>query len=286
MLTVPVLLEGIITFTCGLAVVFVLPSAPSNTRWLNEEERRFAQWRMARDTAGQVDEEGEQSVKAGVKLVFKDWKILVLVLQQLLIVCSSSYGFFFPAIVKSLGFKTTQTLLLTAPPYFVALAISIAVAWSSGRFNERALHIGLPMLVTAIGNILTITLPLSNIGGRYFAMFLMVLGFFCAFNLAYAWVAATIPRPRVKRAAAIAIINGSANIGNLFTSYIFRDKDAPRYVPGGIALTMFCVGICCTALTLKLILKAQNRKMERLDAAGEPYTGSLAPIPKGYKFLT
>lgn len=104
--------------------------------------------------------------------------------------------------------------------------------------------------------------------------------------MAYAWVAATIPRPKVKRAAAIAIINGSANIGNLFSSYIFRDSDAPRYVPGGVALTAFCLGTCMTATALKFILKRENRKMALMDERDEPYTGSLEAIPKGYKFLT
>jgi len=280
------IIEGLITVACGLAVLPFLVSSPASTRWMNEEERRFAAWRMTADAAGQDDEGGTQSMKEGIKLVMKDWKILILILQQLLIVCSSSFGFFFPAIVGSLGYPTTQTLLLTAPPYFVALGVSIAVAWSSGKYNERAFHIAIPMLVTCVGNVLVIALPLNNIGGRYFGMYCMTLGFFCAFNLAYAWVAATIPRPKVKRAAAIAIINGSANIGNLFTSYVFRDQDAPRYVPGGIALTMFCLGTCMCATALKFILKRENRKMDRCDAQDEPYTGSLEAIPKGYRYLT
>lgn len=190
-----VIIEGIITVLCGFAVMPFLVSSPATTRWMTEQERRFAAWRMTCDAAGQDDESGTQSMKEGLRLVLKDWKILILVLQQLLIVCSSAYGFFFPvsptsphgtqiepnlttsqAIVASLKYNTTQTLLLTAPPYFVALGISIAVAWSSGKYNERAFHIAIPMLVTSLGNILVIALPLDNIGGRYFGMYLMTLG--------------------------------------------------------------------------------------------------------------
>lgn len=71
---------------------------------------------------------------------------------------------------------------MSGPPYFFAFFASIFVAWSSTRLNERALHIAIPMVLSVIGNILAITLPLSNIGGRYFAMFLMTVGTYCAFN--------------------------------------------------------------------------------------------------------
>lgn len=60
--------------------------------------------------------------------------------------------------------------------------MSVAVAWSSSKYNERAFHIVVPMLFGAIGNILVITLPFSAVGGRYFAMFLMTVGTYCAFN--------------------------------------------------------------------------------------------------------
>jgi hypothetical protein len=56
-------------------VVFFLPSVPSKTRWLSEEERRLAQWRVTVDAAGEADEGGETSMRVGMKLVMKDWKV-------------------------------------------------------------------------------------------------------------------------------------------------------------------------------------------------------------------
>lgn len=67
---------------------------------------------------------------------------------------------------------------------------------------------------------------------------------------------------------------------------MFPSSDGPRYLPGGIALAVFCFATCGTALTIKYTLKHQNRKMERLDAKGETYSGSLEGIPKGYRFAT
>ena len=43
------------------------------------------------------------------------------------------------------------------------------------------------------------------------------------------WVSTSVPRPPVKRAAAIALVNGFANIGQIPTSYLWPSKWAPKY---------------------------------------------------------
>lgn len=43
------------------------------------------------------------------------------------------------------------------------------------------------------------------------------------------WVSTSIPRPPVKRAAAIAIVNGFANIGQIPASYLWPTKWGPKY---------------------------------------------------------
>lgn len=71
---------------------------------------------------------------------------------------------------------------MSGPPYFLAFFLSVGVAISSSRMNERAWHISIPMFASFIGNILCFTLPLSNVAGRYTAMFLLPIGTYCAFN--------------------------------------------------------------------------------------------------------
>ena len=73
-------------------------------------------------------------------------QILMLIFQQMFISCSQSFTYFFPTIVKTLGYGPNETLLLTAPPYLFAFFCSVAVAYSSSRFEERGLHIAIPMV--------------------------------------------------------------------------------------------------------------------------------------------
>jgi hypothetical protein len=158
-----VILEGAVTAFVGVAVYFVLPSYPDKCTFFNDEQRRLSVWRTTQDAMGEADE-GETSLKKGAKLVFKDWKasrssrarvqstypdapqILMLIFQQMFISCSQSFTYFFPTIVKTLGFGANETLLLTAPPYLFAFFCSVAVAYSSSRFEERGFHIAIPMV--------------------------------------------------------------------------------------------------------------------------------------------
>lgn len=64
-----------ITVVVGIVVAFILASVPSKAKWLTEEERRLAAWRLQCDAAGEADEGGETSMKKGLWLVIKDWKV-------------------------------------------------------------------------------------------------------------------------------------------------------------------------------------------------------------------
>jgi hypothetical protein len=50
------------------------------------------------------------------------------------------------------------------------------MAWSSDRFNERAFHLLGSQLITILGLILTIVIPLDNLGGRYAGLVILTLG--------------------------------------------------------------------------------------------------------------
>ena len=75
-------------------------------------------------------------------------------------------------------------------------------------------------------------------GPRYFAMFLQALGAFSAFQLILSWVSATIPRPKAKRAVALALATAVSNASNIATAYLYPAWDAP-YVLSRSALVPF-----------------------------------------------
>jgi ABC-type dipeptide/oligopeptide/nickel transport system permease component len=76
--------------------------------------------------------------------------------------------------VSSLGFNTTITLVLTAPPTLLAGAVGIMVGISSGKYNDRTWHITVMMGIAVVGfAISAITL---NVAARYVSCFLFASG--------------------------------------------------------------------------------------------------------------
>lgn len=217
-------MEGAVTIIVAFAGYLLLPNYPSNTPFLSGEERALAIWRLSREVNGQEDAV-EESVFVGMKAAFADPKVYLLVFIQTAAVVSMSFTYFFPSIVKTLGFPRIETLLLTAPPYFLAFLFSITNSWHSGRTGEHCFHIVTACVVSAVGQI--ISMSTHRTGPRYFAMFLQALGAFSAFQLILSWVSATIPRPKAKRAVALALATAVSNASNIATAYLYPKWDAP-----------------------------------------------------------
>jgi hypothetical protein len=68
--------------------------------------------------------------------------------------------------------------------------------------------------------------------------------------------------------------------------YFFLDSDAPKYINGGSTIAAFSFAVAAGAISIKFVLKWQNRVLDRLDEEDKPYEGSLEGIPKGYRFIT
>jgi MFS family permease len=91
------IIEGSITVVIAFASYFMLPNFPRTTKWLSEEERSLAVWRLEEDI-GQDDwvDSRDQSFKHGLKLAFLDIKTYVLTVLIFGIVASGSVTNFFP----------------------------------------------------------------------------------------------------------------------------------------------------------------------------------------------
>jgi len=107
-------IEGVITIFVAICAGFILPDYPSTTRWLTEEERSFASWRLLADI-NETDNTHSRSVWDGVKLALTDYRLYLFVLLQHLSILSQTFTYFFPSIVGTLGYSRIITLLLTVP---------------------------------------------------------------------------------------------------------------------------------------------------------------------------
>lgn len=264
------IIEGTITFGVSVISIFLLPNYPTTTKWLDEEEQAYAQWRLIHDT-GEADEVGSNSIKEALLLVFTDKRIYLFILLQHSSLLSQNFQYFFPTIVKTLNYGNIETLLITAPVWIGTFFVSLIVTWTSGRMNDRGLHIIALMLVSMAGCI--IVTATTNTGARFFAMFLMPMGAVSAYQIIIAWVANSFPRPLVKRSAAIATANMIGNTASIYGSYMWPSSSGPRYVPGGSATAVVCILVLVLAVVIRFIHARMNKRLDEEEASMEMEEG-------------
>ncbi|KAL0932862.1 major facilitator superfamily transporter [Colletotrichum truncatum] len=262
------IIEGAMTVVIALLVLPLLTDYPLQSKhlFISQEQQLYAEWRIRKENAGIVDEDPE-SIFWGLKQALIDPKLYLFIIQQMALITAQSFNNFFPSIVGTLGYGRTTTLLLTSPPYFFAFIVSLCVSFHAASKNERGYHIAIPMMFALLGNILAMFVP--SLGGRYFSMFLMTSGSYAPYNLCVSWLSASLPRPRAKRAAALAIVNFmAAGVAHFYTSYMFPDSQKPRYYAGGSVMSGACLVCAGVALSIKYYLKKQNAKFEEEERLG------------------
>lgn len=82
-----------------------------------------------------------------------------------------AYSYFLPIILqRGMGYSTTQSQLLSAPPYVFAAIMAFVSGWIGDRFKMRGPIIAVHQLLTAIGMLITVYGNSNAV--RYFGTFL------------------------------------------------------------------------------------------------------------------
>ncbi|CAA7261868.1 unnamed protein product [Cyclocybe aegerita] len=257
-------IEGAITVVVGLGSMWALPDYPHNTRWMNTAELRLAQARLSED-AGEADKDNaEDSQWQGLILAVKDPKVLIFALMSTSQLLGLSFVNFFPTLTQTLGFNTTVTLLLAAPPWILSSVICCLNAWHADKAGERFFHIAGWWWGVILGFV--IALSTMSTAGRYVSLFLMAFGY-VGFAMTLVWVSNAVPRPPAKRAAAIGFVNGCGNLGNLMGSYTWKSAWGPKYHQSmGISFGALVISTILSFI-IRQMLVHENRKLDADEKA-------------------
>ncbi|KAI6142739.1 major facilitator superfamily domain-containing protein, partial [Pisolithus tinctorius] len=255
-------MEGTVTVVVGILSMWLLPDYPHNTRWLNAEERRLTQLRLAKDV-GEVDMDSEEaSIFEGLRMAMKDAKTYLFMLLAFFLFLSGSFTNFFPTLTATLGYSTNVTLLMSAPPWVLPAIIGVINAWHSDRTGERFFHLVTYWWITIIGFI--ISLSTMAIAARYFSQYLMALR--SGGDMVFiAWVANAIPRPPSKRSVVIALTIAAGNAGTIAGSYIWKESWGPQYHPSFLICLISLLAVIAVAFVIRTIQIRENKRMEHLE---------------------
>jgi membrane associated rhomboid family serine protease len=111
----------------------------------------------------------------------------------------------FFSVVKTLGFSTTITLVMTCPPFIFAGAAGILFGWNSGRIHERTWHITVGLSIAVAGFVLAAST--LNTAARYVACFIFPMGAYAVNSVIIGWASSTLSQTKEKKAVVLAMTN-------------------------------------------------------------------------------
>ncbi|KAI0723106.1 MFS general substrate transporter [Earliella scabrosa] len=270
-------IEGALTMAIAIIAIYILPDFPATSRtWLSPEEVRLAEKRMEEDVGvgDQEQTEGHSQLR-GFVMALTDWKVWWLALALTSLVVSLSFNAFFPTLSATMGYSSTVTLLLCAPPWAFATIVAFCVTRHSDYTRERFWHIAGPLFLGIIGFVIAIST--MNLAARYISLFLMAQSY-AGFITFLAWVSNSIPRPPSKRAVALAFINAFSQLGNIAGSYVWPKSWGLSYA-NSYAICISTNGLC---IIMCYMFKRHLENLNRELAKKEEEEGR----PAGFRYIS
>ncbi|KAK5678564.1 hypothetical protein LTS10_009008 [Elasticomyces elasticus] len=257
------IVEGVLSIGIAVLLWACMPDSYQTCKFLNVEDKELMRLRTIKhDRYMRLNETFD---KREVWKAFKDYKIwLSAVIQFLGDILSFGISTFMPSLVRSFGFDSVLTQLLTVPIFFVGVGIYIGISFWSDKIQQRAVFMVGGALTVSLGYALLLGLPMSQKGALYFSCFLVVPGLYCMLGLNYVWMLGS-HAGYYKRATCIGINMTIGNCAGLLIGQIFKDRTPEGRYLIGVATSMAC-GLACI-IVIGLIyfhLRKQNRIRDAL----------------------
>ncbi|ORX74610.1 MFS general substrate transporter [Linderina pennispora] len=260
-------IEGLVTAGYGFIMYLFLADYPDKSWILKPEEKAIISQRMAQDQA-----EGGKKEISRKRLL--DHARDPLIYSQALIMFCSNFGIntiltFSSIIVKEMGFSAGASQAIQAAPGicgFVGIHLArFYPKWFGSHFRS-SLFCAFWLIVAS-----AILLSVTNNPARIVALCMLSFGGFGGHSIGPGWIMSNVGGPtRAAISSAVDIMFGG--LGGLCTSYIYRNKDAPRYLFGhGMNMFAGCLTVV-VSLVSHYIISVRNRQKETnpLDISGMP----------------
>ncbi|KAI1163770.1 major facilitator superfamily domain-containing protein [Nemania serpens] len=276
------ILEGIATVIVATGAYWFVHNYPDTSKFLNEDERKFIQQRLAADCDATHQEEFSW---AGVREALQDPKCWLYGLGfHTLSLPLYTLSLFLPTIITNLGYTAATAQLLTVPPYAFAFGTTVTVAVLSERLGKRAVFIGGSSIFAAIGYSILLgnTDPVSRPGVSYLAVFFAAGGIYPACALVLSWPTINVSG-QTKRATATAMQISIGNLGAVLGTQLYRSHDGPRFIVGHSFALGYLLANTIAVTILAYVLEKENKRRasiaEEIKDVGEvsDWSGDVDP---------
>ncbi|KAF7588845.1 hypothetical protein BBP40_005092 [Aspergillus hancockii] len=243
--------EGLITGIIAIVAAFWMPASPTQTKggfrgkdgWFNEREEKIMVNRVLRDDPSKGGMHNRQAVTP--KMLWEAlcdydmWPIYLLGLTWM--IPNSPATNYITLQLKSLGFGTFETNLLTIPAYVIFIINLLVWTWISERFFQRLL-LGVGSMIWCLILLIALeTLPDNASPWVRWVVSILLIGAPYVHAIVVAMTSRNAGSVRT-RTVASAVYNMMVQTSSIIANNIYRENDKPYYRTGNkvlIALTVW-----------------------------------------------
>jgi MFS transporter, ACS family, tartrate transporter len=246
------ILEGVPAVVCGVLAYFLLPSRPTEAKFLARDEKDWIIAELAREHEKKLGEHQISLARTFTHL--RVWHLVSI--QFTYLIGLYSLSFWLPQVIKSLSSHYSNTVvgLLAVIPQLAGLVSMVLVSRSSDQRLERRYHAAISALAGGIGWLLlgTTTSPVVSI----LLLSLVAAGIYSMFGPF--WSLPSEFLTGYAAASGIAFINSMASLGGFAGPYaigLIIDKTGSLYL--GLAF----VGISMLVSAMSLVLLPRRARV-------------------------
>ncbi|KAI0377576.1 putative MFS transporter [Hypomontagnella monticulosa] len=256
------IVEGSVTVCFSIFAFLYLPRSAAEARFLNEEEKALAYHRIQVDSSSVVNE--KFVLKDSLRIFKRPATYGFLIIELCLGVPLQGVGLFLPQIVQRIVEGTVTINLYTVAPNITGAVMLLILAFTSDALRIRFPFVCLGFAFTFIGFIIYAALPdvHAQIRVAYFATFMMCWGTSAPSVLLSTWYNNNVAHEG-ERLTLTSIGVPLANLMGLVPSYVFQEKDAPKYAPALIVTACFGAVGCLAAGSLGFFMLWDNKRRNR-----------------------
>ncbi|WVF68217.1 hypothetical protein IAT40_002982 [Kwoniella sp. CBS 6097] len=248
------IIEGIGSSFVGCFTWYFMPDWPSTTKFLSGEERILAAQRLAYDgLANTAGAQGHIGHWQAIKMVLVDWRTWIFVFLYMLCTGAQTIQYFVPTLIGALGWTGFTGQYHTIPLYACAFVFILAFCWTADYLRMK------PQAITLAASMGTVFFIIVVATTKHMVQYVfIILAFGCVYALPpliLTWVPNVITQPAEKRAVAIALVNALGNSASIYGVFLWPKTDAPRYIPGFSATTVFMALIVVGANVMAFLIK-------------------------------
>ncbi|KAJ4422117.1 hypothetical protein N0V82_003200 [Gnomoniopsis sp. IMI 355080] len=256
-------IEGSLSVLFSLIAFWYLPESAAKAKFLNEEEKSLAFFRIQTDSSSTVSEAFK--LRDALKIFRVPSTYAFLAIEVCLGVPLQSVTLFLPQIVEALNYSTVKTNLYTVAPNVTGAIMLLILAFSSDYARIRFPFIALGFAFTFIGFIIfaSISDVTSQVQLAYYATFMMCWGTSAPSVILSTWYNNNVADEN-RRVTLTSVGVPLANVMGLVSSNIFVSNEAPKYETALITTAVFgATGALITILTGLYMIWDNKRRNKR-----------------------